>query len=404
MKVKLSHGSLYLFGEFFSKGIPFLLLPYLTRKLGPEGFGELSYSLSIVAILMLFLSISQEAALLSYYYKKGKYAFRHLVVAGFFINIISAIVLALFYVVLSYFIHINNFFLLLSLAILGVTYSFYLATLQAQQRVLNYVLVQTSYSLLLVFFVIIFFEFFPSYLSVDGRLFAQDFAYLLITLPFVFYFIQQVKQIDLTKVKIYIFYILGYGLPLLIHQTGIYIRGQFDKLFLFHTYSEKMLGIYSGGAQIATVLVIFLMALNKAIVPQYYQALKNGSLNINGILKWTKYSLVLCGAPAVIAALIPEVVYLWVLGDGFEGVRYYVVLFLFGFGLMLPYLIMVNYFFYHSKTMLLSKVTLFSSLVYVVALFMFSLISIELVPYALIVSNISLIVVLALLLIKFKNI
>ncbi|MCT8759307.1 flippase, partial [Glaesserella parasuis] len=39
----LKDSSIYLIGEFASKSLPFLLLPYLTNKLGMEGFGELSY-------------------------------------------------------------------------------------------------------------------------------------------------------------------------------------------------------------------------------------------------------------------------------------------------------------------------------------------------------------------------
>ena len=39
----MKDSSVYLTGELLSKSIPFLLLPYLSRKLGLEGFGELSY-------------------------------------------------------------------------------------------------------------------------------------------------------------------------------------------------------------------------------------------------------------------------------------------------------------------------------------------------------------------------
>ncbi|HHF3653343.1 TPA: flippase, partial [Haemophilus influenzae] len=34
---------IYLVGELSSKLVPFLLLPYLSRKLGVEGYGSLSY-------------------------------------------------------------------------------------------------------------------------------------------------------------------------------------------------------------------------------------------------------------------------------------------------------------------------------------------------------------------------
>ncbi len=34
---------IYIVGELISKAMPFILLPYLTRKLGAEGIGQLSF-------------------------------------------------------------------------------------------------------------------------------------------------------------------------------------------------------------------------------------------------------------------------------------------------------------------------------------------------------------------------
>ncbi|MFH4238181.1 flippase, partial [Acinetobacter baumannii] len=90
-----------------------------------------------------------------------------------------------------------------------------------------------------------------------------------------------------------------------------------DRIFIYQQYSKAELGIYSAGVQIAAVLPIILMALNKAIVPYYYQGLKDSSLTIKKIKKYTLISLPLSVLPAVVGWLLPEQVYLWFLGPSY---------------------------------------------------------------------------------------
>ena len=98
--------------------------------------------------------------------------------------------------------------------------------------------------------------------------------------------------------------------------------------------------------------------------------------------------------PSILAYILPNAVYTWFLGSHFGPSRYYVVFYLLGFGLNLPYLLLVNYFFYHGKNTLISKFTIFSSLVYLILLALLTQLSLRYVPSALIMSNIILIVLL----------
>ena len=60
-RVLFKESTIYLFGEALSKGLPFFMLPYLTRKLGADGFGELSYYLMWLALLNVFISLATES-------------------------------------------------------------------------------------------------------------------------------------------------------------------------------------------------------------------------------------------------------------------------------------------------------------------------------------------------------
>lgn len=385
MKNKYLNIFLYLIGEVVSKGIPFALLPYLTRKLGAEGFGELSYYLSIVAVIMVFVSLSQDAASFSYYYKKGKNALPYLVFTGFIINSIMSFLVLL---ILSFF--IKNSILVFILASLTVIYNYYLSFLQAQQKVKQYICVQISCAFFIATFTFYFLELSSENL-VQKRMESLVAAYFLVSIPFIIYFIKSFKKTSYSKFRLYFLYILGYGLPLILHQLGIYVKGQLDRVFIYQQYSKSDLGVYSAGVQVAALLPVVLLALNKAIVPYYYQSLRDRELTITKLKKYALYSLPFSIVPALIAQCLPEQFYMWFLGDSYAGSKYYTVMYLLGFGLTLPYLLLVNYFFYYGKNLVISKITLTASLFYLLLLWLFSMKNITLIPYALILSNLLLI-------------
>ena len=56
----LKDSMIYLVGELIAKSFPFLMLPYLTRKLGTEGFGELSFYLTMLSLFGIVIGMSQE--------------------------------------------------------------------------------------------------------------------------------------------------------------------------------------------------------------------------------------------------------------------------------------------------------------------------------------------------------
>lgn len=61
------------------------------------------------------------------------------------------------------------------------------------------------------------------------------------------------------------------------------MKGQLDRIFIYQQYSKSELGIYSAGVQVAALLPVVLMAVNKAIIPYYYQSLREKNLTIHDI-------------------------------------------------------------------------------------------------------------------------
>lgn len=391
MKV-LKDSFIYLIGELFAKSLPFLMLPYLTRKLGPEGFGELSYYLTMLTLFSIFVGLSQDGAVTRYFYFYGKKALNTVVKAGYLFNIIISGLLLLgcwwFKAEIMAYIVLATMFQ----SFVNVQ----LALRQCQKQPFKYITIQIILSLTNVLFTVAALEYFSQEL-VAYRILAIVAANLTTFLIASFVLgdlFRDNYHLTWQRLRLSLLYIFSFGLPLILHQSSFFIKGQLDRIFIYQQYSKTDLGIYSAGVQIAAVLPIVLMALNKAIVPYYYQGLKDNSLTIAKIKKYTLYSLPLSILPAVIGSLLPEQMYLWFLGENYVGSKYYVVMYLLGYGANLPYLVLVNYFFFYGKNFVISKITFFSAIVYFVAMIYLVTLSLDLIPYSLLLSNVVLIVML----------
>lgn len=383
---------IYLIGELFAKSLPFLMLPYLTRKLGPEGFGELSYYLTWLALFGIFIGLSQEGAVTRYFYFYGKKALNAVVKAGYLYNVVISVILLVGCWIFKA--EIMAYIVLASMFQSFVNVQ--LALRQCQKQPFKYITIQIILSLTSVIFTVTALELFSDNLvayRILAIVIANALTFFLVSMVLGNLFTDE-NKLTLGHLKLGTLYIFSFGIPLLLHQSSFFIKGQLDRLFIYEQYTKAELGIYSAGVQVAAVLPIVLMALNKAILPYYYQNLKEDKLSISTIKKYTLLCMPLCIVPAIIGFVLPESLYVWFLGGNYADSKYYVVMYLLGYGANLPYLILVNYFFYHGENMLISKMTLISSVVYILCLLVFSMQSIELIPYALLLSNILLIIIL----------
>lgn len=392
MKV-LKDSLIYLTGELFAKSLPFLMLPYLTRKLGPEGFGELSYYLTWLALFGIFIGLSQEGAIARYYYFYGTKALNIVVKSGYIYNLIISSIL-----LLGCWIFNAEIIAYIVLATMFQSFvNVQLALRQCQKQPIKYIIIQIILSLSTVIFTVAALEFFksePVLYRILAIVCANGLTFFVASMVLGDLFSNKNNRVTIQRLKLGFLYIFSFGLPLILHQSSFFIKGQLDRLFIYEQYSKAELGIYSAGVQIAAVLPIVLMALNKAILPYYYQGLKQSTLNLKKIKLYAIYSFPIAIMPALIGWLLSEKLYIWFLGDGYFGAKYYIVVYLLGYGLSLPYLILVNYFFYHGKNMLISKMTIMSSIIYVFFLWFFSSQSVQLIPFALLISNLVLILIL----------
>lgn len=382
---------IYLIGELASKSIPFLLLPYFSRKLGVEGYGELSYYQTFAALFAIFIGLSQEGAVARYFYFYGKRSLNLVLNTGYLYTLFMGVLILLgcwiFKAEMIAYVAIGAIFQ----SFLNVQ----LSVRQCQKQAISYTAIQLMSAIFSAIITVAMMEYFDSEL-VEKRILA-----ILVSNALVFFIAYllyakktKTKKFSLARHKSALLYLLGFGVPLILHHSSIFVKGQLDRVFIYHKFSEADLGLYAMGAQIAMILAIVIHALNKATLPYFYEALKQKKINVSHIHKWAFYALFTVPIPALVMWLIPENVVVWILGNQFAGTKYYIILFLISTMLVVPYLILVNYLFFYGKNKLISFCSILSTIFYLVALFALTLTKIEYIPFASIIGAVSIIPIL----------
>lgn len=393
MKV-LKDSLVYIIGEIIAKALPFLLLPYLTRRLGVAGFGELSLYQTYLAILIIFFSLCQDGAVTRYFYVYGKRNLPYLVLTGY----IYTLMVVCFGLMIAWWYQSLVWAAVILASMAQSVLSTQLAIRQCQKMAIAYTAIQIGSGLLSTLLTVMLLEVTQEH-AVAWRFVAIFVANVSVSaLAAMMFWRQQTHRVKKTPslglMLLNFSYILSIGIPTLLHQLSGVAKGQLDRILVYQKFSAEDLGIYASGYQVAMVFSVLLLAVNKAIVPYYYQAIKSGKISKDKVLKWSVLSCAVTPVPALVASVIPQTLFLWVLGSDYIGVKYYICLFLLAFGLTIPYLILVNFLFYHAKNKQISTISVLSTLFYIGCLWYLSQWGQTYLPFALIISNLVMIVLL----------
>ena len=385
----LKDSLIYVVGEMTAKAVPFLLLPYLTRVLGTTGFGDLSYYLSLTAFILIAMSLSQNGALTRYFYVYGRHGLGNILLAG---GLYSMGVL-LIGTVISWLLHSELLFYCFFTAFLQTLIQNQLALRQCQKRPFSYLAIQLGLALGNLLWTVLIFQFFAGDTTdkVAQRLIAIILAHgftFVVALAWAKYQFAIKFRFTPKRLKLGLGYILTLGLPLLLHGLSYTIKGQLDRVLIHERFSSHELGVYSAGVQVASSLTIVIMAVNSALVPHLYERLKSQRMTVMQLHRLFWLSLI---GPVMLTAMawaMPSSLMAWLLGSDFAQSQYYVVMFVLAFSLIIPYLLLVNFLFYHAKSAQISLCSVISTVVYLVALWVLSGVSLAVVPYATIISGV----------------
>lgn len=383
----LKDSSLYVLGEIGSKIIPFLLLPYISRKMGVENYGELAYYQTWIYIFGIFLLLSQDASITRYFYFYGKNAIDLIIVTGY----TYTIVLGTLIFTLCFFYKQELLAYAVITAIFSSFISIQLSLRQCQKKAYEYIKIQFLSTIISVTITVLVLEIFTNHIvkyRILGALVANIITLLIIS---IFYNKSSYKFFSKRQYKISFMYILGLGLPLVLHHLNGFLRGQLDRIFIYNLFSKTDLGLYSMGVNLASIQLLLIMSINKAIIPYYYDGLKNKTISLKNIKNWFFYSLSIGPIlTTIIVYFIPEDFFIWVLGNDFNGVKYYFSMFCFSASLIPPYFILINYLHFYGKNKLITISSSVATVCYLMALLflIFYCQKIEYIPFASILGNV----------------
>lgn len=385
----LKDSLIYVVGEMTAKAVPFLLLPYLTRVLGTTGFGDLSYYLSLTAFIVIAMSLSQNGALTRYFYVYGRHGLGNILLAG---GLYSVGVL-LIGTAISWLLHSELLFYCFFTAFLQTLVQNQLALRQCQKRPFSYLTIQLGLALGNLLWTVLIFQFFAGDTTdkVAQRLIAIILAHgftFVAALAWAKYQFAINFRFTPKRLKLGLGYILTLGLPLLLHGLSYTIKGQLDRVLIHERFSSHELGVYSAGVQVASSLTIVIMAVNSALVPHLYERLKSQRMTVVQLHRLFWLSLMVPVMLTAMAWAMPSSLMAWLLGTDFAQSQYYVVMFVLAFSLIIPYLLLVNFLFYHAKSAQISLCSVISTVVYLLALWVLSGVSLAVVPYATIISGV----------------
>lgn len=377
--------------EILSKSIPFLMLPYLTRVLNTEGFGQLGLFTSLQALVLIMINFSFEGAIARYYYRYGNRNYHSVFcISLLFIPMLSAIAL---FIGKAFPIPFNIWKLAVFSGMLQAMFNVFLISQQCRKKVYTYAIYQILFAFLSCGLTIIFF-------NILGFDFTVRIDAMMISLGGVLFLalitggLTKINFKLLKNIKINFLYLCSFGFPLIIHQASLYTKGQLDRILIAEKYTYTDLAVYTAAFQIASVISVVILAINKATVPFFFEACKNKTLDHIKIRKIFLFSLPLSLLPAAFSWILPDSVYVMILGNKYLPSVPLIHLFVLGFGLTLPYLIVVNYLFYHNKNSLVSVISFSSSAFHLFMLLILRNYGLVFIPFALISSSILCIIML----------
>lgn len=353
---------MYTFSNAINAGIPFLLMPVLTRYLSAEDYGIVAMCSVMVTFIYPFTNLSAHTLITRMYCEKENIDLPAYVTNYFLVLICStAIVSLVFYLFAGPISKLMSFpgsllWMVIALSAGQSITMIVLATFQVQVKPVQFGIYQIMLTIinagLSIWFVV------SLGMNWRGRIDAQLIAYTVVVVVGIA-LLWKGKWLKFEFKPDYIRQGLNFSLPLIPHALGGFAITLMDRVFLTRMVGLEATGIYMAGLQIATVINILAESFNKAYVPWLFERLKNNIFAEKlTLVKMTYVYFVSSFVMAVCFGLIAPWFLGFFLGKGFAGSGAYVLFLAIGFAFQGMYMTVVSYVYYAKKTAPLAGITL----------------------------------------------
>lgn len=358
----LGHAAIYTFSNFAVAGVPFLLLPVLTRVLDPAAYGLVAMFSLVVAFMSVGVGLNVHGAITVRCLDKSNFEIPTYVSTALCILVISTgLMFALVFIagaMISKFtsIPVEWLYGAVLVAFLQFLVQILLVLFQAFRKPIKYGALRVSHALLdaigsIVLVVVMA-------LSWQGRLSGMIAAWLCAAIVSIYFLIREgwlARSIDSAYAKD----ALSYGVPLVPHAVGGVLLGMADRFMVNNILDVSSTGVYVVAVQLGLVLGMVSDSFNKAFAPWLMEKLSNINFESqNKIVIFTYAYFVAIISLAGFGAIITPYILPFIIGSQFQAASSLVVYMLFGNAFVGMYYMVTNYIFFSRKTGLLSILTI----------------------------------------------
>lgn len=351
----------YTLTSALNAGVPFLLLPFLTRRMSPEDYGIVSMFALLSSIAGDLIGLSTHGGISREYFNR-KTIFREYVFNCLLILIASSAIIAIMTFAMRDAIQAATYFPAgwLWTVLLFALCQFFLLSLgaiyQAKMQAAWFSalqLSQTALNLALSLVLVMIFS-----LGWKGRIMGQTAAMTMVGMVALVLLLR--NWTDFRPNKHYIAKALSFGVPLIPHSVGTMLIVMADRFIITNRLGLAETGIYTAGLQIGLVVEMIASSFNKAYTPWLIRTLdeKKHALDLR-LVRMTYVYIVAIAAGAFAFGFLAPYFSRYLLGREFR-TSYGVILWIaLGGAFKGMYFMVTNYIFYAYKTYILAWVTFF---------------------------------------------
>lgn len=376
MKKLLQHKAfkntfVYVATDIINKAIPFLLLPVFTRYLTPSDFGLIASFVTVVSFVGMFTGLNTHGAISVNYFKESKEKFGLFLSNLLWILLGSTLVALLVLLVVQplitqkFYIPAEWVFVALLIAASQFITTINVTLWIAEEKPKAYGIFQISQALMLaslsIYLVVV--------LAMDwqGRFAAVAISVVLFSL-LSFWFVTRHKYFSWKADKATLRDTLKFGIPLIPHALGGWLRTSLDSLFLISLIGTAAAGIYSVGYQLGVIMGIVVAAFNKVWGPHLFKKLSNKPSFADKrklVLFTYAYFVGVMGVASVLTLLAPYF-FDFFIGKRFKDAAPIIGWVAFGYAFTGMYYMVGQYLFYVKKTHYLAMATLTTAILHAI--------------------------------------
>ena len=354
--------AIYLFANILNAGIPFLLLPILTRVLTPADYGTVAMFGIVLSVLGAFTGLSVHGAISVRYFQLEKTELSEYVGTCVGILVVSSSVLFLLTAVFGSWLAgvsgVPTEWLLVAVVLSGFQFlgNIRLSLWQVSGDAKKYGAFQITQSLLngtvsLIMILIVG-------MAWEGRVLGQAAAILIFGSIALWWLFRDGMLKYSRNWRTHSRDALQFGIPLIPHVIGSLLIVAADRLIIVKLLDVAHAGIYMVALQVGQALGLLTESFNRAYAPWLMNNLTQSTDTLRiKIVRGTYIYFILIFIAAAALGIVAPIFLDYFVGESFRDAGEIVIYVALGFAFNGCYLMVANYVFFESKTKILAAVT-----------------------------------------------